>query len=64
MNLTFWFFWVKQKEHQKFLIFNLNPYLWRKSSEKNMRTANYPTSEFMPTANYLAVNGIYTWGGG
>ena len=29
-----------------------------------MRTANYPTSESMPTANYLAVNGIYTWGGG
>ena len=66
---TFWVkpesrFSFKRKEQEKFLIFNLIPYLWRKSNKKNMRTANYPTSESMPTANYLAVNGIYTWGGG
>ena len=63
MNLTFWFFLVKQKEHQKFLIFNLIPYLWRKSNKQNMRTANYPTSESIPAANCLAVTGIERTGG-
>ena len=62
--LTFWFFLVKQKEHQKFLIFNLNPYLWRKSSKQNMRTANYPTSESILAAKLLAAKGIDSMGGG
>ena len=64
MNLTFWFFLVKQKEQEKFLIFNLIPYLWRKSNKQNMRTANYYTSESILSAKLLAAKGIDSMGGG
>ena len=57
-------FLSREKNEEKFLIFNLNPYLWRKSNKQNMRTANYPTSESIPAANCLAVTGIERMEGG
>ena len=57
-------FLSSKKNEEKFLIFNLILYLWRKSNKKNMRTANYPTSESILAAKLLAAKGIDSMRGG